>query len=136
MSSAVCFNLDLCKILSSGNWLSSEAKPLHHSQILDSLILKEFRGNISGIFHIMVFCFDWLEKHCGKRRKCRSPTFSPFASMFSKAFFFLGINVRMYVKINLFTRGQNFRLIRNCKYLQITNCMWLSTRPNHSAYLR
>ena len=27
-------------------------------------------------------------KHCGKRRKCWSPAFSPFPTMFSKAYFF------------------------------------------------
>ena len=26
-------------------------------------------------------------KHCGKRRKCWSPAFSPFPAMFSKGFF-------------------------------------------------
>ena len=33
------------------------------------------------------FCYGMGEKHCGKRRKCWSPAFSPFPTMFSKDFF-------------------------------------------------
>ena len=33
------------------------------------------------------YCFGKERKHCGKRRKCWSPTFSPFPELFSKAFF-------------------------------------------------
>ena len=32
-------------------------------------------------------CFDKGRKHCGKRRKCWLPAFSPFSTMFSKTFF-------------------------------------------------
>ena len=32
-------------------------------------------------------CFGKGRKHCGKRRKCRLPAFSPFPTMFSKGFF-------------------------------------------------
>ena len=31
-------------------------------------------------------------KHCGKRRKCWLPAFSPSPTMFSKAFFSRGVN--------------------------------------------
>ena len=30
-------------------------------------------------------CFEKGRKHCGKRRKCWLPAFSPFPTMFSKA---------------------------------------------------
>ena len=33
------------------------------------------------------FTFGRVEKHCGKRRKCWLPAFSPFPNMFSKAYF-------------------------------------------------
>ena len=33
------------------------------------------------------FSLGWEEKHCGKRRKCWLPAFSPFPTMFSKGFF-------------------------------------------------
>ena len=33
-------------------------------------------------------CFDKSIKHCGKRRKCWSPAFSPFLTMFSKKGFY------------------------------------------------
>ena len=36
------------------------------------------------------FLFDKDEKHCGKRRKCWLPAFSPFLTMFSKGFFAQG----------------------------------------------
>ena len=32
--------------------------------------------------------FGLGKKHCGKRRKCWLPAFSPFPTMFSKGFFF------------------------------------------------
>ena len=33
-------------------------------------------------------CFGKGRKHCGKRRKCWLPAFSPFPTMFLKGFFF------------------------------------------------
>ena len=36
-------------------------------------------------------CFRKSRKHCGKRRKCWLPAFSPFPTMFSKAFFSRGV---------------------------------------------
>ena len=33
------------------------------------------------------FVLGRVEKHCGKRRKCWLPAFSPFSTMFSKGFF-------------------------------------------------
>ena len=32
--------------------------------------------------------FGMVRKHCGKRRKCWLPAFSPFPAMFSKGFYF------------------------------------------------
>ena len=39
-------------------------------------------------------CFGKGRKHCGKRRKCWLPAFSPFFTMFSKAFFFRVVKSR------------------------------------------
>ena len=36
---------------------------------------------------MMIYVFDRVEKHCGKKRKCWLPAFSPFTTMFSKALF-------------------------------------------------
>ena len=48
MSSAICFNLDKSKILSSGNGL------------------KEFTGNNFNVATIVQFFFDWLGNILGK----------------------------------------------------------------------
>ena len=40
------------------------------------------------------FVFKKNRKHCGKRRKCWLPAFSPFSTMFSKALFFRGVKSR------------------------------------------
>ena len=61
---------------------------LPNDKILDWTKLKAF-GDIELIFHKMIIsAFDRVKKHCGKRRKCWLPAFSPFPTMFSKAFFF------------------------------------------------
>ena len=39
-------------------------------------------------------CFGKGRKYCGKRRKCWSPPFSPFPTMFSKDFFFKVVKSR------------------------------------------
>ena len=40
-------------------------------------------------------CFENGGKHCGKRRKCWLPAFSPFPTMFSRAFFSVSLKVRI-----------------------------------------
>ena len=39
--------------------------------------------------------FGMSDKHCGKRRKCWLPAFSPLPTMFSKAFFSKGVKVQI-----------------------------------------
>ena len=41
--------------------------------------------------------FGKSRKHCGKRRKCWLPAFSPFPTMFSKGFLFRVVKSRDYV---------------------------------------
>ena len=51
-------------------------------------------------------------KHCGKRRKCWLPAFSPFPTMFSKAFFNMVIrNLGLCGKELI--KYQNLRLVHN-----------------------
>ena len=47
--------------------------------------LKAFAGDISNVTQNIKLSYD--RKHCGKRRKCWLPAFSPFPTMFSKGFF-------------------------------------------------
>ena len=44
------------------------------------------RGQIKGDQNDKI-CLGKDRKHCGKRRKCWLPAFSPFLSVFSKGFF-------------------------------------------------
>ena len=84
MSSAVCFKLDQSKILSSGNGLNQTAnfKPVQIERICRQ----------QNIFDsILENSFDMCGKHNGKWRKCWSPAFSFFSTMFSQAFFFSGL---------------------------------------------
>ena len=49
--------------------------------------LKAFAENkIKGTGKIEI-CIGKDRKHCGKRRKCQLPAFSPFPAMISKGFF-------------------------------------------------
>ena len=41
--------------------------------------------------------FAMVRKHCGKRRKCWLPAFSPFPTMFSKGFFFRVVKSQDFV---------------------------------------
>ena len=51
----------------------------------------------------------WMDRiHCGKRRKCWLPAFSPFVAMFLKAFFFRVVNSRDYVVKSYFCSGQSW----------------------------
>ena len=49
--------------------------------------LKKSEYNKINVTEKKNFCFGKGRKHCGKRRKCWLPAFSPFPTMFSKAFF-------------------------------------------------
>ena len=54
--------------------------------------LKAFADNKLNVAKMMIFLLNRVEKsrkHCGKKRKCWLPAFSPFPTMFSKAFFSL-----------------------------------------------
>ena len=71
--------------------------PLPNDKISDATKLKAFGDDKLDIAKVKISLFDRVEKHCGKERKCWLPTFSPFPTVFSKAFFFRVVKSRDYV---------------------------------------
>ena len=63
-------------------WVSS----LPNNKMLDLCIFKAFADDILKIIKTMISFFDRVENNVGKRRKCWLPAFSPFPTVFSKAF--------------------------------------------------
>ena len=59
---------------------------LPNNKILDCSKLKAFTDDKINVTKKLKFWFGKDRKHCGKRRKCWLPAFSPFPTMFSKAF--------------------------------------------------
>ena len=56
--------------------------------ILDWSNLTVSADHNSNVAQKMKYFFDRvIRKHCAKRRKCWLPAFSPFPTLFSKAFF-------------------------------------------------
>ena len=106
LSSAICFNLDQSKILSSGNglsityiiisctciWKISSAnktqvsqeifQPFLHQQILDCSKLKEFADHNFEFYENGGKVSESVE-NTGKRRKCSLRGISPFPTVFS-----------------------------------------------------
>ena len=64
----------------------SYIKALQNNKISDCSTLKAFVDDKLNIFKMMISIFDRLENTVGKRRKCWFPAFSPFPTVFSKAF--------------------------------------------------
>ena len=54
-----------------------------NNKMLDTSILKKFADDKINVTQNLKF---WSRKHCGKRRKCWLSAFSPFPTMFQKAF--------------------------------------------------
>ena len=82
MSSAVCFNSDQSKILSSGNGLTLFQMANFGLVQMESI----WRLQNNCEFKIEI-CFRKGGKHYGKRGKCWLPAFSPLHTMFSKGCF-------------------------------------------------
>ena len=83
--------------------------------------------------HLQQYCFhpsncDWNigiclgkgRKHCGQRRKCCLPAFSPFHRMFSKSFFKVVKSLHCMGKGSPFTMQPNFYNCLFLKHLQKT----------------
>ena len=60
--------------------------------------MKAFAEDKLNLFEKIIICFEKGRKHCGKRRKCWSPAFSPFPTMFSKDFYYKVVKSRDCVK--------------------------------------
>ena len=54
--------------------------------MLDLSKLKALADDKLNVAKIIISFCDWIRKHCWKRRKCWLPAFSPFPTMFLKAF--------------------------------------------------
>ena len=52
--------------------------------------------------NMTTFLFDKIRKHCRKRRKCWWPAFSPFPTVFSKAFFRVVVCIESYIQNFIF----------------------------------
>ena len=62
--------------------------PLPDGKFLDSSKFKAFADDKINVTKKIKISLEKGRKHGGKRRKCWSPAFSPFPTMFSKALFF------------------------------------------------
>ena len=60
---------------------------LLNDKILDWSKLRAFADNKIKVLKMMIFVFDRVEKNVENRRKCWLLAFSPFSTMFSKAFY-------------------------------------------------
>ena len=80
MSSAIFFNLDKAKILSSCNGLTCHQM----TKFLDLSKLKAFADDKSNIASNLKFNLERVENIQKKRRKCWLPAFSPFPARVSK----------------------------------------------------
>ena len=60
---------------------------LPNGKFLDWSKLQELADDKINVTEKIKFCIGKGRKHVGKRRKCWSPAFSPFPTMFSKGFF-------------------------------------------------
>ena len=103
MSLANCFNLYQTKILSSDkglreyfltptnriNSILTDSFTFYHvtKKVLSKL--KAFTANKLNVTQNIEFVSSVVENIAEERRKCWLPAFSPFPTMFSKAFFFL-----------------------------------------------
>ena len=60
---------------------------LPNNKILDPSKFKAFADDKERCYPKIKICFGKTRKHCGKRRKCWLPVFSPCPTMFLKGFF-------------------------------------------------
>ena len=107
MTSAICFNLDPSKILSSGNGLRSNYLLFTLYEILKSIFLPDlthYQKTNSRLSQTERVCrrrfqiwrkwqkvIQTSRKHCGKRWNCLLRAISPFPTVFSKGLFPRGV---------------------------------------------
>ena len=73
--------------------VKSRFNSLPNDKFLDWSKLKAFADDKTNMAEKLI-CLAKGRKHCWKRRKCCLPAFSPFPTMFSKAFFFRVVKSR------------------------------------------
>ena len=73
------------------------ANSIPNNRFLDWFELKSFCRRQNKCNFTTDVLFGKGRKHCGKRRKCWLPAFSPFLTVFSKGFFFRVLKSRDYV---------------------------------------
>ena len=61
---------------------------LPNDKIMDVTTSKAFANDKLNVAKNTFSPFDRVRKHCGKRRKCWLPAFSPVLTVFCKALFF------------------------------------------------
>ena len=83
---------NVIKSFSEGGVINS----LPNHKILDWSKLKAFADGKIAITKELKCIFRNGRKHCGKRRKCWFPAFSPFRTKFSKSIFDRGVKSRDY----------------------------------------
>ena len=83
MLSAICFNLDQSKFLSSGNWVN----PITRRQILDFSKLKEFADDDFKFHENGRKISKWVENTVGKGEIARYEQFLLFPQCFQRACF-------------------------------------------------
>ena len=65
----------------------SNINSLPNDKFFDWSKLKVFADDKLNVAEKVEICFAKGSKHCGKRRKCWCPAFSPLPTMFSNSFF-------------------------------------------------
>ena len=84
-------------------WLDAfEMNSLPNNKILGLPKLKAFADDKINVTQKLKFALGRGRKHCGKRRKCWLPAFSPFPTMFSQASFSGSLKVEiMWLRVKL-----------------------------------
>ena len=75
-------------------FMAIQRNAVPNRNFFDRSQLKAFADNENKCNLKKEILFGMGGKHCGKRRKCWLPAFSPFPTMFSKAFFSRGVKSR------------------------------------------
>ena len=81
---------------------TTDIKLLPNDKILDWSKLKAFTDDKINVKKKMKCILRWVEKNCGKRRKCWFPAFSPFPTMFSKGFYLRVIKMMCGKELTLY----------------------------------
>ena len=86
--------------------------PLPNDKFLDWSKLKAFVDEKINATQKWNFLGGNGRKHCGKRGKCWLPAFSPFPTMFSKAFIFRVVkSLDCVVELNGYFRGKKIHMV-------------------------